>query len=281
MRAVLRSLERKPREEAMQAGARWMRWLDRAAPRLRRVALRNLELAMHGAAPEPIIDGCFASLGRVLAAVAHFPRITRANVDEWIRYEGFEHFEQARARGRGVLFATGHLGNWELSAYAHALMTAPMSFVVRPLDNPLLDALATQYRELSGNRVLGRRDFLRALVEALRRNEAVGILIDQNVTADRGVFIDFFGRKACVDAGFARLAHRTGAAVIPGFALWDAAAGRHTLKFYPPVPMTGDALADTQAVHAVLEQAIREHPEQWLWIHRRWKTRPAGEAPLY
>lgn len=265
----------------MRAAAHWMRWLDRAVPRLRRVALRNLELALPGAAPGPIIDGCFASLGRVLAAVAHFPQITRANVRDWIVYEGFEHFEQARARGRGVLFATGHLGNWELSAYAHALMTGPMSFVVRPLDNPLLDALATEYRERSGNRVLGRRDFLRGLVEALRRNEAVGVLIDQNVTADRGVFIDFFGRKACVDAGFARLAHRTGAAVIPGFALWDSAARRHVLKFYPPVPMTGGALADTQAVHAVLEQAIRAHPDQWLWVHRRWKTRPPGEAPIY
>lgn len=265
----------------MRAAARWMLWLDRAVPRLRRVALRNLELALPGAAPEPIIDGCFASLGRLLAAVAHFPQITSANVRGWIGYEGFEHFEQARARGRGVLFATGHLGNWELSAYAHALLAEPMSFVVRPLDNPLLDTLATEYRELSGNRVLGRRDFLRVLVEALRRNEAVGVLIDQNVTADRGVFVDFFGRKACVDAGFARLAHRTGAAVIPGFALWDAALQRHVLKFYPPVPMTGDALADTQAVHTVLEQAIRAHPGQWLWIHRRWKTRPPGEAPIY
>jgi Kdo2-lipid IVA lauroyltransferase/acyltransferase len=100
------------------------------------------------------------------------------------------------------------------------------------------------------------------------------------VTADRGVFIDFFGRKACVDAGFARLAHRTGAAVIPGFALWDEAAQRHVLKFYPPVPMTGDALADTQAVHAC-SKTPSAHPDQWLWIHRRWKTRPAGEAPIY
>jgi KDO2-lipid IV(A) lauroyltransferase len=281
VRAALRALERRPPAEAVRLAGRWMRWLDRAVPRLRRTALRNLALALPGVPHAPIVDGCFASLARVLAAVAHFPRITRANVHAWIGYDGFEHFERARARGRGVLFATGHLGNWELSAYAHALMTAPMSFVVRPLDNPLLDAVATQYRTLSGNRVLGRRDYLRALVEALRANEAVGILIDQNVTADRGVFIDFFGRKACVDAGFARLAHRTGAAVIPGFALWDPQAGRYVLKFYPSVPMTGDALADTQAVHAALEQAIRAHPDQWLWIHRRWKTRPPGEPPLY
>lgn len=281
MRAALRSLAGKSPAEAMRAARRWMRALDRAAPRLRRVALRNLALALPGSDPAPIVEGCFASLGRVLASVAHFPQISRENVSDWIVYEGFSHYEAALARGRGVLFATGHLGNWELSAFAHALMTAPMSFVVRPLDNPLLDALSTHYRGLSGNRVLGRGEFLRALVETLRNNGAAGILVDQNVTADRGVFIDFFGSKACVDAGFARLAHRTGAAVIPGFALWDEAAGRHVLKFYPEVPMSGDALADTQAVHGVLEAAIRAHPDQWLWIHRRWKTRPPGEAPLY
>lgn len=281
VRAALRDLARRPPLEAMEAAGRWLRWLDRAVPRLRRIACRNLELALPGTDPEPIIAGCFASLGRVLAATAHFPHITRENVREWIDYDGYQHFEQALARGRGVLFATGHLGNWELSAFAHALLSRPMSFVVRPLDNPLLDGLATEYRQMSGNRVLGRRDFLRGLVEALRANEAVGVLVDQNVTADRGVFVDFFGHKACVDAGFARLAHRTGAAVIPGFALWDAAARRHVLKFHPPVEMTGDALADTQAVHRALEEAIRAHPDQWLWIHRRWKTRPPGEPPLY
>ena len=246
--------------------------------------MRNLELVYpHPDAKEKaaIADACFMSLARLIASVAHFPGITKANVGEWIHYEGFEHFEDALRRGKGVLFATGHLGNWELSAFAHALLTAPMSIVVRPLDNPLLDEIATRYRSMSGNTILGRKDFLRPVVEALRRNEAVGILIDQNVTADRGVFVDFFGRKACVDAGFARLAARTGAAVIPGFAFWREGEQRHVLKFYEPVPMRGDALADTQAVHSVLERAIREAPEQWLWIHRRWKTRPEGEPAIY
>ena len=258
--------------------------IDHAVPRLRRVAMRNLELVYpHPDAKEKaaIADACFMSLARLIASVAHFPGITKANVGEWIHYEGFEHFEDALRRGKGVLFATGHLGNWELSAFAHALLTAPMSIVVRPLDNPLLDEIATRYRSMSGNTILGRKDFLRPAVEALRRNEAVGILIDQNVTADRGVFVDFFGRKACVDAGFARLAARTGAAVIPGFAFWREGEQRHVLKFYEPVPMRGDALADTQAVHSVLERAIREAPEQWLWIHRRWKTRPEGEPAIY
>lgn len=258
--------------------------IDHAVPRLRRVAMCNLELAfpgMDGDEKSRIAAGCFASLSRLIASVAQFPLITRSNVKEWIHYEGFEHYEAALRRGKGVLFATGHLGNWELSAFAHALLTAPMSVVVRPLDNPLLDEMATRYRSMSGNTILGRKDFLRPVVEALRRNEAVGVLVDQNVTADRGVFVDFFGKKACVDAGFARLAARTGATVIPGFAFWREDENRHALKFYQPVPINGDALADTQAVHSALERAIREAPEQWLWIHRRWKTRPEGEAPLY
>ncbi|MBL0159868.1 MAG: lysophospholipid acyltransferase family protein [Bryobacterales bacterium] len=116
---------------------------------------------------------------------------------------------------------------------------------------------------------------------ALHRNEAVGILIDQTVTPDRGIFIDFFGRPACVDSAFARLAARTGAAVIPGYALWSDEESRYILHFDPPVPITGDVQADTQAIHARLESAIRRHPAQWLWIHRRWKTRPPGEPPLY
>ena len=156
-----------------------------------------------------------------------------------------------------------------------------MSFVVRPLDNPLLDALATRYRQMSGNEVIGRNDLLRPILRALHSNRAVGILADQNVAQGKGVFVDFFGRKACVDSGLARLAARTGAAVIPGFAVWSSAERRFILKFYPPLTISGDEVADTQAVQSALEHAIREYPDQWLWIHRRWKTRPPGEPPRY
>ena len=283
MRALLAALRASP--DPVRTARRALALLDLAVPKLRRTAWRNFELALPGLGRgerERLLEGCWTNLARLLAMVAQFPRIHKGNVGEFIRYEGFENYAQAKARGRGVLVATAHLGNWEFSAFAHALMTEPMSIVVRPLDNPLLDELATQYRTLSGNRVLGRgRNFLRPLVEALRANQAAGILVDQNVTADRGVFVDFFGRKACVDAGFARLASRTGAAVIPGYALWSEAEQRYVLHFEPEIPMTGDALADTQEVHARLEAAIRRAPEQWLWIHRRWKTRPPGEPPLY
>lgn len=252
--------------------------LDRFVPKLRRVAARNLLMTSMSASAA---DGVFHSIARLLWSFAHFPGINRGNVGEWISYDGFEHYEEAKRRGKGVLFATGHLGNWELSAYAHALMTEPMHIVVRPLDNPLLDHFVLQRRTGSGNRVIGKKDLLRGVLKALAANEAVGILIDQNAGLDDGVFIDFFGVPASANSGFVKLAHRTGAAVIPGFALWDSATSRYRLKFLPVVEMTGDVAADTQRLHSILESVIREYPDQWLWIHRRWKTRPPGQPPLY
>ena len=258
----------------------YVRVLDMALPRLRRTALKNLETAGF-AGRERITTGVFDSIARLVVSFARFPSITRENVGDWIRYEGLENFERARGQGKGVLVATGHLGNWELSAFAHAYLTAPMHIVVRPIDNPGIDALVETRRELSGNRAIPKKDAARGILRALAAGEAVGVLIDQNTTADQGVFIDFFGVKACAGSAFVKLAHHSGAAVVPGYALWSDKEGRYVLYFEPVVAMTGDIQQDTQNVHARLEAAIRKHPEQWLWIHRRWKTRPSGEKPIY
>jgi KDO2-lipid IV(A) lauroyltransferase len=228
-----------------------------------------------------IVDGVFRSLARLLVSFARFPSIDRGNLDRWIRWEGAEHFENALRAGRGVLFATAHLGNWELSAFAHALLAGPMHIVVRPLDNPLIDRLVERRRTLTGNHLIEKKDFARSILKALAANQAVGILIDQNASAADGVFVDFFGLPACAGTGFAKLAAHSGAAVLPGFALWSEEERRYILRFYPAVPITGDAARDTQTLQATLEAIVRAWPDQWLWIHRRWKTRPAGEAPLY
>ena len=273
-------LEYAPLRMAFALGHACARMLDIALPRLRRVANRNLEMAGF-ADRDRIIDGVFESIGRLLVVFARFPRITGANVHDWIRYEGLEHFEAAKHRGRGVLFATAHLGNWELSAFAQGLMTEPMNVVVRPLDNRHIDALVERRRALSGNRVIEKRDAARQIIRALHRNEAVGILVDQNVAPSEGVFVDFFGVQACAGVAFVKLAAHTEAAVIPGFALWRDQERRYVLRFYPPVEITGDVAADTQRLHATIERVIREYPDQWLWIHRRWKTRPPGESPIY
>jgi KDO2-lipid IV(A) lauroyltransferase len=220
-------------------------------------------------------------MARILVALARFPSLDNAKISRWIGYEGFEHYETAKQEGRGVLIATAHLGNWELSAFAHALMTEPMHVMVRPLDNPLIDALVEKRRVLSGNRLIDKRDAARAVMKALRSNEAVGVLIDQNTAASEGVFVDFFGKLACAAAGFVKLAHRSRAPVIPGFALWDKNRKRYVLRFYPRIELTGDVEADMQRLHSTIENVIRQYPDQWMWIHRRWKTRPSGEGPLY
>jgi KDO2-lipid IV(A) lauroyltransferase len=283
-RAILWSLESTPIRVARRLGEFYARALDLVLPRLREVAYVNLRLAWpdrDDAWRRKTVDGIYASIGRLLVAFARFPKIGKTEIGDWIRYEGFEHFERAIAQRRGVLFATAHLGNWELSAFSHGLLTSPMSVVVRPLDNPLIDEIVEKRRSLSGNTLLSKRDFARSILQALRRNEAVGILVDQNASLENGAFVPFFGRLACANLTFARLAARSGAPVIPGFAVWRAEERRYVLRFYPPVEITGDATADTARIQAAVENAIREYPDQWLWIHRRWKTRPEGEPPLY
>jgi Kdo2-lipid IVA lauroyltransferase/acyltransferase len=258
--------------------------LEKAVPKLRRAARTNLAFALPERSPEEreaLIDGVFRAVARVLVAFAKFPDINSRNVHQWIQYEGLEHYQCAKTRGRGVLVATAHLGNWELSAFAHALMTETMGVMVRPLDNPKVDALVELRRRQSGNKVIGKKDTVRTLIRSLRDNEAVGILIDQNTLPAEGVFIDFFGEQACASSAFAKLAAHSGATVIPGFALWEEQQRKYVLRFYPAIPMTGDVVADTQRIHSFFESVIRQCPDQWMWIHRRWKTRPSGAPPLY
>lgn len=283
-RALLAILEIAPRPLAEAVASGCTSLLDTVAPRLRQSAYTNLAFAYperDAAWRRSIVDGVYRSIARIVVSFARFPQIEKTNVADWIRYEGFEHYERAMARGKGVLFATAHLGNWELSAFAHALLADKMNVVVRPLDNPLIDTIVETRRALSGNTLLSKRDFARSILHALRANEAVGILVDQNSAGDNAAFVPFFGRLACTNLTFAKLAARSEAAVIPGFAVWNESERRYILKFYPEITMTGDAVEDTAAIQLAVENAVREYPDQWLWIHRRWKTRPEGEAGIY
>jgi KDO2-lipid IV(A) lauroyltransferase len=279
--AVLKSLEWAPIGMARRMAEFYARLLDMALPRLRGVARRNLAMAMPGADAEGITDGVFRSIARLLVTFAKLPSIRKENLDRSIRCEGMEHVDAALAAGRGILFATAHLGNWELSAFAFSLLARPMHVVARPLDNPLIDGLVERRRTLSGNHLIFKKDYARAILKALAGNQAVGVLIDQNAMPAEGVFVDFFGVPACAGTGFAKIAAHSGAAVIPGFALWSEKERRFVLRFYPRVEMSGDAARDTAVLQARLEAVIREYPDQWLWIHRRWKTRPAGASSVY
>ncbi|MEQ1884337.1 MAG: lysophospholipid acyltransferase family protein [Bryobacteraceae bacterium] len=279
-RVVLATLSGTPLWLARRLARFYVLLLDLAIPRLRRTALKNLEMAGF-AGRERIASGVFQSIARLALTFARFPHINRDNLSDWIRYEGLENFESAKARGKGVLVATGHFGNWEFSAFAHAFLCEPMHVVVRPIDNGKIDDLVEHRRALSGNFIIRKKEAARSILRALGAGDAVGILIDQNTTPSEGVFIDFFGRKATAGTAFVKFAHHTGAAVVPGYALWSEKEGRYVLHFEREVELTGDVAADTQRVHARLEAAIRRYPDQWLWIHRRWKTQPPGDAPVY
>lgn len=257
--------------------------------KLRRVGRRNLELAF----PEKtrkerakILRGVFTSLGRQLAEICLYRRYTRENVSKIVVYEGFENYERALTRGKGVLFLTAHLGAWELSAFAHSLYGYPLGVLMRPLDNPYLDRLVRSYRTLHGNKAVDK-DFARGLIAAMRKGEAVGVLMDTNMIASQGVFVDFFGIQACTASGIARVALRTDAAVVPGFTIWDPMLKKYRLRFDPAAKLirTGDTEADVVANTAlftkIIEDYVRRYPDQWLWVHRRWKTRPEGEKGLY
>lgn len=258
--------------------------------RLRRVGRRNLELALpqlSSSARRKILRHVFRNLGWQMVEFSRLPRYTRENTGEWIRTEGLDHYLAAQAKGRGVLVLTGHLGAWELSSFYHSLMGHPMGMVIRRLDNRLLDDYVNGIRCLHGNKVLHKDDFARGLLTAMRSGETVGILMDTNMTPPQGVFVRFFGITACTASGLARVALKTGAAVLPGFLLWETAERRYVLHFGPELEFAqtgdseGDVAAATQQCNDVLESWIRRYPDQWLWIHRRWKTRPAGETPIY
>jgi Kdo2-lipid IVA lauroyltransferase/acyltransferase len=287
---VARGLGWLPRGVARALGALVGRVVYAVAGRLRRTGLRNLELAMPEMALEErerTLKLLYRNLGWQLAEFCRMERYTAANTAKWIRYEGLERFLEAEARGKGVLILTGHLGAWELSSFYHSLMGHPMGMVIRRLDNRRLDGFVNRIRCLHGNRVLHKDDFARGLITAMRQGETVGILMDTNMTPPQGVFVDFFGTPACTASGLARVALKTGAAVVPGFLLWEAEEQRYVLHFGERVEIveTDDAEADilalTQRCTSVIESWVRQYPEQWLWIHRRWKTRPAGDAAIY
>ncbi len=260
------------------------------AKRLRRVGERNLALALpeaESAVRRKLLRASFRSLGWQLAEFAQMRRWTRERVAGRIRYEGLENYLAAREGRKGVLVLTGHLGAWELSSFYHSLMGYSMAMVIRRLDNPRVDAFVNGIRTSHGNRVLHKDDFARGILKELHGGGTVGILMDTNMTPPQGMFVPFFGKEACTASGLARVAAHSGAAVLPGFLLWEPRERRYVLHFGEALALqrSGDAEADawanTALFTAVLEGWIRRYPEQWLWVHRRWKTRPAGEASLY
>jgi len=279
-----------PRPIARFKGACTAAFLLWFRPGLRRVADENLRLAFpewNGKQRRAAIRGMVRQLGWMGAEFAHFPRYTKENIDRTVLLDGFENFASAQARGKGVLFLTGHMSAWELAPVAQALFGHPLHFLARAIENPRVDELITKYRCLGGNLPIEKNQSARAVLKVLSAGGTVGILADHNTLLGERGFVDFFGIPASTTAGLARFALHTDAAVVPGFLHWDAALRKYRLCFEPAVELirTGDDTVDihenTQRFTRVIENYVRRYPDQWLWLHRRWKTRPPGESADY
>jgi len=278
----------RPVARAVGAAIGWVCW--NLLGGLRKTGLKNLKLAFPektDAEREKILRKLYKTLGWQIAEFCKMRGYTLEEASQFVRYEGLENYLRARDKGRGVLVLTGHLGAWELSSFYHSLRGYPMSLVIRRLDNLRVDAFVNGIRCLHGNRVIHKDDFARGLLTAMHNGETVGILMDTNMTPPQGVFVPFFGVEACTASGLARVAVRTGAAVLPGFLLWEESEQRYVLRFGEELELvkTGNAqadmLANTALFAATTESYIRRYPEQWLWVHRRWKTRPEGKEKIY
>src|SRR5271163_871865 len=257
---------------------------------LRRAAMFNLHLAFPDwseAKRKSIIRGMIRQIGWMAGEFSQFPRFTPQNIQRIVMVDGAENFDAGQRRGKGVLFLTGHMSAWELSSFAHALYGHPLHFPVRPISNARVDELINHYRCLSGNRPIDKNKSARAILKVLAEGGTVGILADTNTSLEEGVFADFFGIPASTTSGLARLALRTDAAVVPGFLVWNAAQSKYRLQFAAALELTRtgdeevDVRANTSLFTSVIEAYVREHPDQWLWVHKRWKTRPPGEPPIY
>ena len=289
-RSLLALLSALPLRLALAAGSTLGRLGYYLSSRLRRSGTRNLELAfpeLDAHRREELLRGAFKSLGRQLGVFSHFGKARPESLQALIECEGLEHLAAAEKSGRGVILFTGHIGAWELSSFGLSLFGHPLSFLVRRIDNSRIEGLIDRSRTRQGNRTIDKRSAAREMLQLLQAGETLGILVDLNTLDREGIFVDFFGRPASTTFVLAKLALRTGALVLPVFAPWDEKRQRFILKIDKPLDFTstGDEQEDvrrfTQLFTGVVEKYVRLYPDQWLWIHRRWKTRPPGEASLY
>ncbi len=287
---ILKGLGVLPRPLARSFAAIVVRILYALLPKLRRTAEINLRIAFPewtDVQRETIVRGMLRNLGWMAAEFARFSKYSKENIGQFVVLDGHENFLEGHRRGKGVLYLTGHIGAWELSSFAHALYGFPLHYMARRIDNPRIDALVNGYRCLPGNRPIFKNESARVMLKVLKEAGTIGILADQNTMPEEAVFVDFFGKKASTTTGIARVALHTEAAVVPGYAVWDEPSGKYRLRFEPPVELvrTGDmerdVLENTQKFTKVIEEIIRKYPEQWVWVHGRWNTRPKGEPPVY
>jgi KDO2-lipid IV(A) lauroyltransferase len=254
----------------------------------RRIAIENLAKSVAIGAltiPQPaeeIIRNNFRNLGKSFAEVIKIYYGLGRKILDGVRFEGEEHLQAARAKGKGVLLITGHCGNWELLALSASIMLFPISLVARPVNNRYINSFVERVRKKYGNRVIDKKGALKLVMQGLKNNDSIGILMDQSVLPEEGYVIDFLGRGAWTTKMPALIARKTGAAAIPAFIHREDHG--HRIMIYPEVELSGDddkekaVKEDTERFSEYIEKYIREHPSEWLWIHRRWKRVPHSDT---
>jgi KDO2-lipid IV(A) lauroyltransferase len=251
----------------------------------RRLAVSQLRAAFpvrSAAECRAIARATFAHFGRLLVSLLRFSALPPDRMRACVEYDGEERVRAALASGRGAIIFSGHFGFWELHGLAHALILPPLSVLARPLDNPYLNDLLEEMRGATGNRVIYRQGAMRRVLRALNANECVAVLIDQHMHGADAVTVDFFNRPAATTSALAALALRTGAPLVPAFAL-PLPGGRYRMVYEHPVELPAADAPDpirevTQRCTDVLEMYVRRHPHLWLWMHRRWRDTPPGDA---
>jgi KDO2-lipid IV(A) lauroyltransferase len=287
---VLKTAGLLPRRAARAYGAGVAFMFFASVPRLRRIALFNLKLAFPEWSDEKrrgVVNGMIRQLGWMGGEFSQFPKYTADRIKDIVVVDGLNNFLAAARASNGVLVLTGHFSAWELAPFAQARFGYPLSFLAREVENGRVNALVNSYRTLSGNKPIEKNQSARAVLRVLGEGGTVGILADQNTILEEGVFVDFFGIPACTTTGIARMALHTGAAVVPGYILWDPAIGKYQLRFDAALELSrtgnteSDVIENTARFTKVIEEIVQKNPEQWVWVHKRWKTRPAGEKSIY
>jgi len=292
VRAAMGTLAALPLAVALRVAAGVALVAYACAPGLRRVGLTNLAIAFPDRPPAErrrILRTSVANLGRMAAELAHLPRLTDDDLRRMVVFEDEAWWAEniGAPRDTGGLILSGHFGNWELLVFAHGMRGFPVSMVHRAIANPLVDRWLNTLRARAGTRLVRKRHAAGGVLKALHDRELLVLPFDQNSTRGLGVFVDFFGKSASTNSGIARLALRSGAPIVPVFIVREGRSARHRVHVLPItyVRRTGDLESDvtriTQELSDLFEGMVRRYPEQWLWVHKRWKTRPLGEPKLY
>jgi Kdo2-lipid IVA lauroyltransferase/acyltransferase len=279
-----------PLKTSMKIGKNVGRILASLVPKLKKTANRNLEIALPDLSDDEkakILNGCLQSLGRQLGLVSHFKKFTHEDVQNLVELDGREIFENAHAQGKGMLLFTGHFGSWEVFNLLPLAFGYPMNLLVRRIDNPKVEAFVDSFRTFFGGKTIDKTKSARAMYRLLENGEMLGVMADLNAQEREGVIVDFFGVPASTTASIARLALKTDAIIMPVFAVWNKEKQKYVVHFEQPINFVKSENEDeniknlTQLVTNSVEKYVRQYPEQWMWIHKRWNTRPKGEKGLY